>query len=366
MKPTYFVPVIFALAACGGGGGSSSGSGAPAVPAPSAGTIAIALPSASPTPVPAELVAGTVVQIPADAYGPATIAGVTYASADAAQTTPLANAVVIVGPIPVTGATPPAQLPPGDVSATTNPAGQFRAQPSTLPAPASNVEPFVIPQNNILGFVPPATGYYIEVFGTGTDGKSAGAPIPLHRFVATSLQMTLRVSTTSAAEANALTTVNIDRAANGAGPLIFDESAEEVARLHASDATMRGIYICHYDANNIGPSSRYLAIGGIGLTGESVGITNASDALTALIGVESAFLSEKLQTPPGAHFANLVDVRHLWVGLGESGPAALGPNANFNFNVDYNFITPSAQDAVGGSSGYTPSGCANGIVNNGS
>ena len=276
------------------------------------------------------------------------------------------TAIGIVGPVPITGATPPAQLPSGDISVRTDAAGTFTETVSVAPAPPSGAEPFVIPQNNILGFTPPANGYYVEVFGAGTDGKSAGAPIPLHRFVAASTGISLRVSTTSAAEAGALAIVNSERAANNAAPLIFDESTEEVARLHASDATARGAYICHYDANNVGPSSRYLAVGGIGLAGEGVGITNAPDALTALDGVESAFIGEKTLTPPGAHYTNLVDAGHLWAGLAASGPATLGSNANFNFNVDYDLITPSAQDTVVGSSGYTAAGCPSGIVDNNS
>src|ERR1700722_4452130 len=105
VKHALAAPLVLALAACGGGGSG----GAPAA----SGTSAIGIPGASPTPASGFPVAGSVVALPADAYGPAAIAGVTYASADAARTTPLANAVVIVGPVPVTGAAAPAQLPPG-------------------------------------------------------------------------------------------------------------------------------------------------------------------------------------------------------------------------------------------------------------
>jgi uncharacterized protein YkwD len=287
---------------------------------------------------------------------------VTYASADAAQAAPLANATVIIGPVPITGATPPAQLPAGDVSAITTAAGTFVATLSVAPAVPTSVEPFVIPQNNILDFRPPATGYYIEIFGVGTDGRSAGVPIPLHHFVSATTTIVARVSTTSVAEAGALGALNGDRASNSASPLIFDESAEEVARLHAADASARNTYICHYDANNVGPSSRYLAAGGIGLTGEGVGIATAVNAAGALALIEAGFLSEKTSTPPGGHFTNLVDPTHLWAGLAVSGPNALP----FNYNVDYDLITPSAQGSTGGSSGYTAAGCAAGTIDNGS
>lgn len=345
--------MVLALAACGGGSGGTAAAG---------GTSAIGIPGASPTAPPGVLVAGSVVELPVDAYGPAAIAGVTYASADATQTAPLANAVVIVGPVPITGATPPAQLPADDVAVTTGMDGTFAASVAVAPAAPANGEPFVIPQNNMLGLRPPSSGYYIEVFGSGTDGRGAGGLLPLHRFVDVSSPLVLHVSRASAAEAAALAALNRDRAANAAGPLIFDESAEEIARLHAADATARGAFICHYDANNVGPSSRYLAAGGLGLNGEGVGVANAADATSAFAAIESAFLGEKPAAPPGAHFTNLADASHLWAGLAAGGPGVLP----FNFNVDYELVTPSAAGSTGGSSGYTAAGCPPGIIDNNS
>jgi uncharacterized protein YkwD len=352
MKYAMFAPLMLALAACGGGGSA----------AVAAGPTPAGVPVTTPTPATGILVGGSVVQLPADAYGPATIAGVTYASADAAQTAPLVNATVIVGPLPIVGATPPATLPPGDVSTTTSAAGTFQALVAVPAAAPVSLEPFVIPQNNILGFVPPATGYYIEVFGAGTDGKSAGTPIPLHRFVAGSLQMNLRVSTISAAEAGALTVVNTDRAANGAGPLIFDQSAEEVARLHASDESTAG-YTCHYDTKNVGPSSRYLATGGIGLTGEGLDLSFGPIASTAFQNNENAFMTEKTQVPPGGHFLNVVDTSHIWSGIAATQSVA---SPGF-FNIDYDFVTPNALSTVVASFGYPTTGdCPPGTINNNS
>ena len=345
MKRAFVAPLVLALAACGGSAGGTAGAG---------GTTASEVPAASPTTPAGMLVAGSVAELPSDAYGPAAIAGVTYASADAMQTAPLASATVIIGPVPVTGATPPAQLPPGDVASVTTAAGTFAATMTIAPAAPASLEPFVLPQNNVLGFVPPANGYFVVVFGART--------IPLHRFVAPSDALVLRVSSASAAEAAALAAVNADRAANGAAALIFDEAAEEAARLHAADAVARGTFICHYDANGVGPSSRYLAAGGIGLTGEGVGIANATDATAAFAAVESAFLSEKSASPPGAHFTNLVDPSHRWAGLAAAGPSAL----TFNFNVDYELVTPSAAGSTGAASGYTAAGCPAGIVDNNS
>jgi uncharacterized protein YkwD len=290
-----------------------------------------------------------VVTLPADAYGPATIAGVTYASADATQTSPLANATVIVGPVPIVGATPPAQLPMGDVSATTDTNGAFALTPTIAPAAVSNTEPFVVPPDNLAGFVPPATGYYVEVFGAGTDGRTAGAPLPLHRFLAASTGIVLRVSSASVAEAGALIAVNADRAANGAGPLIFDESAEEAARLHASDESSAN-YVCHYDTKNVGPSSRYVAIGGVGLTGENLALVSGAGAV-AFGFAESAFLAENTATPPGGHYLNLVDTAHAWAGLA----AVVDASAPAFANVDYELVTPTAVDTVVGAYGYDAS-----------
>jgi len=343
VKRAFVAPLVLALAGCGGGSGGTASAG---------GTAASAIPAVSPTTAAGVVVAGNVVALPDDAYGPTVIAGVTYASADAAQTTPLAGAVIVVGPVPITGATPPADLPPGDVTVVTNAAGAFAVTMTAAPAAPSPIEPFVLPQNNVLGFVPPKSGYYVQVFAPGT--------LPLHRFTAASSALVLRVSSASAAEVAALAAVNADRAANGAGPLIFDESAEEAARLHAADATARGALICHYDANNVGPASRYLAAGGIGLTGENVGITIAGDASAAFAQIETGFLSEKIAVPPGGHFTNLVDGSHIWAGLAASGPSTLP----FDFNVDYELVTPSANSSAVAASGYTIAGCPPGIVNN--
>jgi hypothetical protein len=346
---------VAVLAACGGGGGSSP---APAPPA-----------NATPTPTPAATkspqsytVAGTVVQIPSDAYGPTTIDGVTYQSADATQTTPLNGATVIVGPVPIVGATAPASLPAGDVATTTNASGAFTATLAVAPAAPSNAEPFVVPPDNLSGVTPPATGYYVQVFGAGTDGLSAGAPIPLHRFLATSSAIQLRITTATAAEAMALAAVNSDRASNaGAGALAFDEAEEEIARLHASDESSATTYSCHYDTRNVGPSSRYLAGGGVGLTAENLSFDQAGSAIAAFAVAEAAFVGEKTESPPGGHYTNLVDVSHDWAGLA----AAQSVEYPGFWNVDYELVTPSAQGAGEGVAGYPISGsCPSGTVVN--
>lgn len=327
---TVIILACIVFTGCGSGGGG----GAPASTLPSAPAFANAS-TASPA---ATLIAGTVMS----------------------AALPLTNATVILGPLPVTGATAPARLAAGDVAATTDGAGNFSAAVLVPPAPPANVEPFVIPPDNILGFTPPVSGYYIEVFGPGTDGKSAGAPLPLHRFVAASQTLLLRVTVASGAEAAALTAVNADRAANNAGPLIFDESAAETARAHASDESAAG-YTCHYDAQNAGPASRYLASGGIGLTGEGLALAAGAPA-TAFANAEAAFVAEKMQNPPGAHFLNLIDGAHVWAGLA----AVTDVSAPAFANVDYELVTPDANDAAVGAFGYpVTAACPNGtVVNN--
>jgi uncharacterized protein YkwD len=363
-----FTAAAVTIVACGGGGGgggSSPGGGSGVVPTPTPTQTATQTATQTPT-----TVSGTVFQIPSDAYGPVTMGSATYASTDATQTTALVSATVIVGSVPVVGATAPATLPSGDVSTTTTSAGAFSVSVPVAPVAPSTAEPFVIPSNNILGITPPATGYYVEVFGTGTDGKSAGVPIPLHRFVAAGTSIALRVSSTTAAEAGALTAVNNDRASNNnAGALIFDESAEEVARLHATDE-VDADYYCHYDTHNVGPSSRYLAIGGIGLTGEALGapgsgMISASQAFSVM---EAAVLAEKAQLPPGGHYTNLVDSAHLWAGLAAAAwPINDAKYPSGFYAVDYDLITPSAQDTIVGSSGYpVTTGCPVSITDNGS
>jgi uncharacterized protein YkwD len=307
------------------------------------------------------VVSGTVVLIPQDAYGPTVIGPSTYGSNDANQTMPLGNATVIVGPVPLVGATPPSTLPAGDVTTTTSASGTFAVSvPSTPIAPLAS-EPFAVPPQNLSGFVPPSAGFYVEVYGLGADGVSANVPIPLHRFVAVSSALALRVSTTSTAESAALAALNSDRAANGAGPLTFDESAEEAARLHAGDMGNKN-YECHYDLNDIGPASRYLAVGGIGQTGESIS-GGAQTASASFQYAEQSFMSEKAQTPPGDHYVNNVDVSHLWAGLA-TGITYYSTAAAAFFWVDYELITPSAISSAA-TAGYTNAFCSSGIdVNN--
>jgi hypothetical protein len=87
----------------------------------------------------------------------------------------------------------------------------------------------------------------------------------------------------------------------------------------------------------------------------------AADFQTA----ETAFMSEKTQTPPGGHYTNNVDVAHLWAGLAVVPYSAT--SMYVGASVDYELVTPSAQDSIVGSSGYIVSpGCPSGTTNNNS
>ena len=199
---------------------------------------------------------------------------------------------------------------------------------------------------------------------------SAGTIAPLHRFVAASTQVALPTTTISTAEAGALAAVNADRATFGAVPLTFDAVAELVARAHATDEVSSSItgYYCHYDTHNVGPSSRYLAAGGLGLTGEALalpgsGVTSLAYAFQV---AEASILAELNATPPGGHFLNLVDTGHRWAGLA----AVAVPTSNTVFTggffaVDYELVTPNAVDTVVGAAGYPISStCPTGTVVN--
>jgi hypothetical protein len=233
-------------------------------------------------------------------------------------------------------------------------------------------EPFVVPPNNILDVLPAAAGYYIEVFAAGSDGMSAGTILPIHRFVSGGSPLSLSTSTIASSEAAALAAINWDRGANNAPALIFDATTEAVARAHATDEASRssGAYYCHYDTRNVGPSSRYLAAGGIGLTGENLAFpgSGVTTATAAFRDAESSFLSEKSAMPPGGHFVNLVDASHVWAGLAAVGvPLTDAVFSGGFYAVDYELVSPDPRSSTIASAGYPVAvTCPPGTVVNGS
>jgi uncharacterized protein YkwD len=311
-----------ALAACGGGGNTSSFGGT---------TFAVgsggATPSPTATPIPGPVtVTGSVVSIPAGAFGAA-----------ASPQTPLAGAVVVIGPTLVLGATPPPVVPGGDVMVTTSASGTYSATVASGPAPSLDAQStYDFPLNNLSGVTPPANGYYVSVFAAGSDGKSAGMPLPVHAFSgvgAGGVLATQRVTTASADEANFLALVNSDRTtANAlALPMIFDESAEEAARLHATDEATNNYY-CHYDTLNHGPGSRYLALLALGQDNENIGKTSGTDAPGSYTTTEAAFMAES--STNGGHYTNIIDSTHAWAGVST---IVAGPTAQY---VDQEFVSP--------------------------
>ncbi len=153
---------------------------------------------------------------------------------------------------------------------------------------------------------------------------------------------TLLMAAVTADEAAWLARVNSDRAANGAAPVVFDESLLESARYWSNFMARTG-YFAHcvpasactagdtatpppsaqaFDAN---PGTRDAYFGGaIGWWGENIaaGFTTWSDA-------ESAFMAEKSLCPGASysscsfgettgHFLNIVDPTFIWTGLAEA------------------------------------------------
>lgn len=294
------------LTACGGGGGSSAGGGIPSTPTPTAMPTVYAA-------------SGTVVSIPQETYG-----------ASASPQNVMGNATVVISTMPVNGATPPASAPAGGVMVQTKGDGTFSASVTAAPiAPPSGT--FVPPSTNLSGFTAPTSGYFVAVFATGVDGVSANAPLPYHSFLAAGAIGTIRVTTASAAEAGFLADVNAFRSSKRAQPLIFDELAEEAARLHAADEGKTPTYYCHFDRSNHGPQSRYLGFGALGVTGESVALIGGSSS-TAYAVADGQFEAEGAG---GSHFDNLVNTRNAWAGLAQF------VGADSNSYIDQELVTPN-------------------------
>jgi uncharacterized protein YkwD len=298
--------IVFAaavLAACNGGGNTNQFSGATL----GAGGSIVSGGGATPTPIPGPVnVTGSVVSIPAGTFGPG------------APQTALAGATVVIGPTLVLGSTPPPIAPLGDVIVTTGAGGTYSATIASGPAaPVSSQAAYVSPVNDLSGFTQPANGYYVSVFAPGSNGSSAGAPLPVHAFSAVGVGgalATQRVTTATNDEANFLALVNLNRTTANplALPMTFDEGAEEAARLHASGEA-NGAYYCHYDAANRGPGSRYLGLGNIGQDDENIGKTSGDDATTSYTTVEAQFMSEAPTN--GGHYTNIIDSTHAWAGV---------------------------------------------------
>ena len=313
-----------ALAACGGGGNSSQLGGGPVFTVGS-GSGATPVPTATPIPGPVTVI-GAVVSIPVTGFGP-----------NAPQSA-LAGAVVVIGPTLVTGATAPPVAPGGDVMVTTGASGTYSATIASGPAaPISSQATYVHPPNDLSGFTPPAVGYYISVFAPGADGVSAGAPLPVHAFSGLSagtVMTTQRVTTASSDEAAFLALVNHDRTTANplALPMVFDEYAQEAARAHVNEEATGNFY-CHYNAQNIGPGSRYLGLGALAQDDENIGKTSGQTITGSYTTTEAAFMAEA--STSGGHYTNIIDSTHAWAGLTT---LVVGPTIQL---VDQEFVSPN-------------------------
>ena len=353
-----FVVAGAILVACGGGGGGTTpptggGGGAPST-APSTGGVTGGSPTAAASPSPsasasasAGTLSGTVVSIPQGTYG------------SGAPQTAYAGVTVVVGSVPVLGATPPASAPAGDVIGTTNASGTFSVTPAHAPAAPTSAAPFVYPVANVFNVTTPATGYYVSVFAPGSDGMTANEPIPYHGFLAVTAGSvgTVRVTTASPTESAFLTDVNTFRTSVGVQTLIFDELTEEAARLHATDEATVPVYYCHYDRTNQGPSTRFLELGGLGSDAENIDAFGG-DSPTAYIQADQAFEAEG---PGGDHYNNLVDPTHQWAGLAQIFSSANG--GAVYIDQELNSPTSAIQDTY---SIFSGSECPAGTVANNS
>ncbi len=142
--------------------------------------------------------------------------------------------------------------------------------------------------------------YYLQVTAPGYATENTGVNL-----VSTIIRV-VHITQPTATEQMFLTQVNLDRSANGAGPVAFDEQALEAARNHANNEYAVGYY-AHYDPSGLGWSGRYGKLGGVGWDEENIAHADTwQDA-------EAQFMAEK--GSGGPHYHNLVDPGHQWVGL---------------------------------------------------
>jgi len=326
-RPVVLVFFALVLAACSGGLNGSP------------------LALVSPTPggsAPAGNVTGQVLDLAA--YSPSATAGgvgwsVLAGGSPAAGVNPVAGAVVIVGSTLVSGPTAPPVAPSGDVATTTDASGRF-------------------------GLSTSATGkQYIMVFPAPHDSLHTAV---IHRVVTlasgkTSLATQLMAVVTTD-EAAWLAQVNLDRAANGAAPVVFDEALLESARYWSNFMGRTGYFAHCIPAASCTPGATATPPPGAGPQDANPGTRDAYfGAITGgwgeniaagygtWGGAESAFMAEKANCPGGSavgcpfgpstgHFLNIVNQSYVWAGLGEATNGA----APFTTYYDEEFAIPGS------------------------
>jgi Cysteine-rich secretory protein family len=269
-----------------------------------------------------------------------------FAADGGAAGVPIAGATVVVGPRLIVGATPPAVIPRGDVTATTARDGTYAA-----------------------------TGYdgrgttYVVVFPPAGDGH-----VSLHAraAVADNGIRPLYLYAPTAAETAELALIAGDRAANGAGPLVPDEIAFETARAHADFMAANGYYQhcipatrcdvvatfpteppSSFPPRYVSPNDLYTALGGAlelapGANWTEnfyVGWPSSNASYASWPVADGWFMAEKCNVtascPNGPveggyvkHYKNIVDPAHTWVGLGDNANARPALSAGKDRRVD--------------------------------
>lgn len=300
LLPVIFTACITAatLVACGGGGGTSTPVVTDSPPGASRAT-----PSTTPTPLP---LSGVVRDLGAQRF-----------SGDGASPGPaIAGATVVVGPVLITGATPPATLPAGDVAAVTAADGSFT-----------------------IGGVATVNASYVMVFPSAGDTH-----VSLHdvaKITGTALQP-LHLYNPRADEIAELAQTNTDRAQNGnAPPVIFDEAAFETARAHADFENVNGYYQhcipstnCYvnvtpqappptYAPQYVSPDDLYNYLNGA--KAQPAGLNAIENACygggSTWASCDNFFMAEKAGPIGGTqgHYQNIIGASHVWLGLGDAG-----------------------------------------------
>ncbi len=256
-----------------------------------------------------------------------------YADDGNAAGAPIAGATVIVGPRLIVGAIPPARVPSGDAAATTGADGSYE----------------------ISGYDGRGSTY-VMVF---TPLDDLHVTLHARANVADERIRTLYLYAPSPAEIAELRLLDDDRTANGAGPVVPDETAFETARARA-DFMAANAYYQHcipaarcdvvamfpsvpppsYPPRYATPNDVYLALGGAldiapGANWTEnfyVGWPPSNAAYASWPAAEAMFMAEKCNVtrscPNGPvaggyvkHYTNIVNRAHTWVGLGNNANA---------------------------------------------
>jgi uncharacterized protein YkwD len=237
---------------------------------------------------------------------------------------PIANALVYVGPQIVAGSTPPPAGTPGFARAVTDAHGTFRL--SNAPAGDVTISIFATP--------PHVAAIHADLALAG--GANAVGPYYL--------------TVPSASENAWLVQENADRAAFGIAPVGLDEATLEAGRYWAA-FMQRNAYFAHcipasfctagdttpppaaYGSQDVDPSARFRYEHGF--SGASLA-ENIAAGFPSWQTVDRAFMAERSACPGGAvatcpfgettgHFLNIVDADYSWSGFGVAQPSSGSP-----------------------------------------